>query len=247
MDWRIKDFWKGKDAVFLITAMKENERLTRDLARTLSHQEPALFDGLAPVVYQKLLYCAPFESFEELRRLELQLREVTGLRACYRGIVALDLSEWVGHEQEEYLHITLKYLHDHRHLWKCIFLAGNQELPQIVPLLQTAAQYLRPGVQHLCLFRDMPLLTQYIQASIDITPQACSTLAKCFQEIPGAQNCVLLEQVLGELVSKAANGKVTAQDVAAYLGDDTALLSLIYGKAPGRAETCRCLPNNREV
>lgn len=247
MDHWIKDFWKGKDAVFLITAMKENERLTRDLARALSHQEPALFDGLAPAVYQKLLYCAPFEPFQGLRQLELQLRNATGLRACYRGIVALDLSEWVGHEQEEYLHITLKYLHDHRHLWKCIFLAGNRDLPQITPLLQAAAQYLQPGVQRLCLFRDMPLLAQYIQASINITPKACSMLAKSLQDIPGAQNCAILEQVLGELISKAANGKVTSQDVTAYLADDDALLSLIHGQAPGRTEAGRCLPDSREV
>ena len=119
--WMSCDLWEDADAVFLITGMEENERFAKELAQAQMKVTPERFDGVFPIVYQKMLYTAPFEKFHGLRQLASQIRDATGLRACYRGIVGLDLTDWFGHEQEEYLKITFKFLHDHRQMWKLLF------------------------------------------------------------------------------------------------------------------------------
>lgn len=229
MAWVVDDLWGNKDAIFLITAMKENERLAKELVEAQAAQMPAQFDGLRPIVYQKLLYVPPFEQFRELHRLELQIRDATGLRAYYRGVVALDLSEWFEHEHEEYLSITFKYLHDHRKYWKILFLVGKRTIQDITPMTQITIQYLRLGCQQVCLFQDITLLKSYIQYNVNITHQACNLLAEIFKETPKAQSYVLLNQILDEISSQSAEDKIDYTNLKDYCSDSYSLLSLIKG------------------
>lgn len=230
-NWSIPDLWAGKDAVFLITAMEENERLVRELAHAQTQRTPELFDGLTPVVYRRLPYVAPYETFNELRMLALQIRDAAGLRAEFRGIVALDLSEWLGHETDNYLKVTFKYLHDHRSSWKSLFVAGDADFGRLQWMMQTAAVYLRPRWRQLCLFHDKPLLQQYIAANLSIEPEACQILARLCTEIPAAQNCSVMEQIFGELKS-LSRGCVSCRTLYRYLRDDSSLLVLLNGGIP---------------
>lgn len=230
-NWSIPDLWAGKDAVFLITAMEENERLVRELAHAQTQRTPELFDGLTPVVYRRLPYVAPYESFNELRLLSLQIHDAAGLRAEFRGIVALDLSEWLSHESDNYLKITFKYLHDHRSIWKSLFVAGDADSGRLQFMLQTAAAYLRPRCRQLCLFHDKPLLQQYIAANLSIVPDACRMLAQLCMEIPAVQDCAVMEQIFGELGS-ASRGSVSCRTLQSYLQDDSGLMVLLNGGTP---------------
>lgn len=60
-----------------------------------------------------LPYAPPYEAFDGIRELQLAVRR---MGAFPPEALALDLTEWVGHEEEEWLEITAMYLHDHRHL-----------------------------------------------------------------------------------------------------------------------------------
>lgn len=230
MAWIANDLWNDKDAIFLITAMPENERFAKELVEAQASQFPAQFDGISPIVYQKFLYVPPFEHFKELHRLEMQIQKATGLRAYYRGAVAIDLSEWFGHEDEEYLSITFKYLHDHRKYWKILFLVGSHTISDIIPMVQTVVQYLCLGFQQICLFQDFSLLKNYIEYSVSVTPQAAFLLAKIFQNTSKVQNYVLLNQILSEISIKAAENKIDCNDLKSYFSDDCSLFSLINGK-----------------
>ena len=57
-------------------------------------------------------YVPPYETYKELRRFQLALREA---EEAGRGAVrcSLDLSEWAGHAEEEYCLVPLKWLYDH--------------------------------------------------------------------------------------------------------------------------------------
>ncbi len=224
-NWLSSDLWDGADAVLLCSGMEENERFAQDLARAQERITPEWFDGLSPIVCQKLIYTAPYERFEGLRQLALKIQDSTGLRACFRGIVALDLSEWIGHEQDEYLKITFKYLHDHRQIWRSLFTFGAAEPPQILRMMRAAAPFLRPAVRQLYLFRDKALLQNYLSTQVVIQPKACAQLSEVLMASPILHNCSLAVQILDEL--SAGHSRITLDAVQHYLSRPGNLPSLL--------------------
>ena len=226
-NWLSTNLWDGADAVFLCTGMEENERFIQDLGRAQVQITPEWFHGLIPVVYHKLLYTAPFERFEGLRELVLKTREAAGLNACYQGIAALDLSEWLGHEQEEYLKISLEFLHDHRKDWRILFTFGAAGPDRILRLMQAAAPFLRPSIRQLQLFRNEGLLQDYLtaQSPVLLQPRACDLLSKTLMASPALHNCALVLQILEDLSS--GHSRISCRSVQDYLtrpGSLTALL-----------------------
>lgn len=63
-----------------------------------------------------------------------------------RKLAIIDLSEWLGHENEEYLEVFLKFLHDNTHAsffyFEYVFTVGSASREQCLPLRQLLARYL---------------------------------------------------------------------------------------------------------
>ena len=234
--WMSCDLWENADAVFLITGMEENERFAKELVQTQMKVTPERFDGVFPIVYQKMLYTAPFEKFHGLRQLASQIRDATGLRACYCGIVGLDLTDWFGHEQEEYLKITFKFLHDHRQMWKILFTVGDADVSKIQRMMITAAPYLRLDCRELYLFRDQELLGNYLAGQSGLAPSICKPLAEKLIAIPAAHNCALIGQILTDISAKA--DKVNSATVRNYIHAPGNLLSILEASALPAARSC---------
>ena len=113
-----RPFGKGLHQLSVVsTDLTEAESLIKILAEEEKKRTPQAFAGNEPCVYFKLPYVPPCDPFKELRRLILRIRENTGLRANFRGVVAIEVSDWIGHEREEYFTVLLKYLYDHRAFW----------------------------------------------------------------------------------------------------------------------------------
>ena len=91
-----------KDFILLITGSTDNDYAAERAA-----------DPTIEVVHHKLFYVPMYGDFSELMYLQEKLRGSEyglGRRVC----CAIDISEWIGHEDEEYFIVSLKYLHDHR-------------------------------------------------------------------------------------------------------------------------------------
>ncbi len=57
-----------------------------------------------------LEYCDPSKEMSEINRFAEQLKTAAGFRNEYRGVVAIDLSEWAKHEREENFILFLEYM-----------------------------------------------------------------------------------------------------------------------------------------
>ena len=88
------------------TDLTEPEALVERLAEQAFQKHPERFRGRQPYAFCRVRYVPPCERFPELRRLILCVKEVTGLRAEFRGIMAAEVSEWLGREEEEYFTAT---------------------------------------------------------------------------------------------------------------------------------------------
>lgn len=92
-------------------------------------------------VFYRLKYEKPEESFTGLRRLILAIRNKTGMRSRYKGIVGIDITAWKGHESEEYFHIVEKYLYDNCDEWKLVFICSNYSDQEFAELQYHCVNY----------------------------------------------------------------------------------------------------------
>lgn len=96
----------------LDTDINEPELLVRTIAVSAFKEQEELFLGDSPYVFVRLRYTPPYEKNMELKKLITQIRQASGLRSEFRGMIFIDPSEYKGHEGEEFFVILLKYLYD---------------------------------------------------------------------------------------------------------------------------------------
>lgn len=75
----------------------------------------------------KLDYCEPGSNFTELYRLIDSINAAAGFRNEYRGIIRINIDEWVGHHKEKYFIDFLTFLQKNTDLWMVILSISNTE------------------------------------------------------------------------------------------------------------------------
>lgn len=75
----------------------------------------------------KLEYCEPDSNFSELYRLIDSINAAAGFRNEYRGIIRINIDEWVGHHEEKHFIDFLQFLENNTSLWMVILTISNTE------------------------------------------------------------------------------------------------------------------------
>lgn len=73
----------------------------------------------------KLDYCEPDSEFSELHRLIDSINAAAGFRNEYRGIIRININEWVGHHKEKHFIDFLNFLQKNTSLWMVILTISN--------------------------------------------------------------------------------------------------------------------------
>lgn len=220
----------------LWTDLTEPEALVAHLARQQQRQHPERFGGKQPYAFFRVRYAPPCERFPELRRLILCVKEVTGLRAEFRGIVAAEVSEWLNHETEEYFTVLLKYLYDHRDIWHGWLVVRDCPEGQMVRFLSACVVYLTPRVLDQRLYRDPERLERLLRARFhqngrEAPPEAARLLTEALlsPRLAQGRSLTVLERVVEEVVEAgAADGAETMRN---YLNRTDTLVALLAGEA----------------
>ncbi len=81
-----------------------------------------LMDFLGDVKFFQFLlgYCPPDDDFEEIRRLMREVKHAAGFRSVYKGIVHIDVGEWLGHSDEKHFIELLNYLAENSKDWMIV-------------------------------------------------------------------------------------------------------------------------------
>lgn len=220
------------------TDLTESESLLKKIAGEEQEANPGMFAGLSPCVYFKMPYVQPCENFRELRKLILRIRENTGLRADYRGIVAIEATEWIGHEREEYFTIVLKFLFDHRDIWRSAMILNDCRQQQLQRFVSACARYVMPKLIDLPLFRDGDALRGLIRAefqkhSTNISLPAAGLLAEAMAkpELKEVRSLAFLERTVREIIScNDFRPQVTKTRIENYLLEPDTTLTLLAGQ-----------------
>jgi hypothetical protein len=189
-------------------------------------------------------YIPPCESFGELRKLILRIRENTGLRAHFRGVVAIEVTQWLGHENEEYFTVLLKYLYDHRDLWQGALVLTSCTEAQARRFLTACAGIVTPRLFDAGLFSRGDRLREVIRRECAGQGKILSregaellTAALTDPKLHRARSLSLIRRTAEELAAAAPADNIRPEDVREYLAHPDSLLTMLAGRvlAPERS------------
>lgn len=232
-------FQMGNHQLTIInTDLVEAEALIKDLAEQERLTRPKSFAGLVACVYFKMPYVRPCDGFGELRELIRCVYENTGLRANYNGIVAIEATEWIGHERELYFTIILKYLYEQRNIWQSAIILKNCPPSKMLCFVSACSRYMKPWVEELKLFESASSLGCIIQAEfqkknirINRTAEAMLAEAMVRPELKDGRSLTFIERVVDEIISSNGNrSQITVDKIRDYLLDSYSNIALMAGK-----------------
>ena len=236
-------FPQGKLTI-LCTDLREPESLILRLAEDAQAQDPARFTGKKVGVFFRLNYVPPYEKFQGLRMLLLRVKEAKGLRAEFRGVVAIDVTEWLGHEREEFFTVILKYLYDHRSSWISSFVLCDSTETQQRKLAVACAAYISPVMEDISLFSRKDRLARMLQLRFHAT--GClilrSTLNRLTEmiaapELAQVRSLALLDRIVEDLAAMSVQKKVVnIETVQKYLADPYSTLTMLMGRSEYKEE-----------
>lgn len=90
-----------------------------------------------------LNYCSPEQSFGELQRFMDAVQNAAGFRSEFRGVVCVDINEWIEHYEEKHFVGFLELLACHREDWLIVLSVREHDEKLIQKLYSYLSSYLR--------------------------------------------------------------------------------------------------------
>lgn len=194
----------GKDFTFILTGMKDNDTVVENYVRSHGFKE-------AKCVQYKLEYTPPYQNFIGVSYFEriTQYRPFTD-PIQKKAVAIIDLSEWIGHENEEYLEIFCKFLHDYDwsfYQYEYVFTAGDADRMKIKELYGLISEYLCEGniVEDRTMIDEKSMIT-YLMSTFPVNKTLATKLSHIFvsNKIRGY---VQLNMVMNDFVDRMQSAK----------------------------------------
>lgn len=222
------------DFVVFLCGVDDSMSLAQDFLTRTRKEIPT-------VIPFKLLYTPPYQGFHGIRNYQLQTR-YRPFRSHPRkeAVVILDLSEWLGHEQDDYLLYFLKYLHDAEGFYEPEFVVttGCAAKEDVRKLYCLVSRYLGTGaVAEDRTLVDREALSAWLKAAYPMEREAAECLAEVLLRKP-IPSLDWVQTITVELMQRVnRKGTVTVQQLAkAVPGSKLELLCGASGDAFRRRE-----------
>lgn len=113
---------------FILQKTGTTDSIIKQISTEAKDLSPDLFDAEVQCFDFILHYQPPYINFTELKRLQSEAIKHTRFKDEYHGFIAIDISEWKDHFDDEFFTIILTFLNDMSDSWKYIFLLDNERL-----------------------------------------------------------------------------------------------------------------------
>lgn len=222
----------------ITTDLAQPESFMKALAAEEQTHRPDSFTGSQPCVFYSFPYVPPCEPFQELRRLILRIRENTGLQAHFRGVLAIEVSQWLGHTEEEYFTALLAFLYDHPNFDRIALCPGECSPGQLQSLLADCSLFMTPHHIHAGVFEDRQVLQGMLRRELArkeraATREALALLGAALEkkELKSARSLTLLQRVAEDLAAlEQSDRSIRLETVRNYLLDPCSTPSLLAHK-----------------
>lgn len=227
--------WKIKNAYVLVTELSENERMIQEFAENARNVSPNDFVGERLYVYHKMNYIEPYKEFNELKKLQVAVKSATGMRANFKGIVAIDVQEWLGHFKEEYFLVTLKFFYDQlQHGWRYVFTLGNNDREDCKDIVLLLARYFKPYIVEVTPFGCEGILEKYVQKYMEETGKVFTrdtqkkfvTLLLSIQDNE-LKDLELIKNIVNDIAESTNKKIIGSRELKMYLTQGDSLVNLL--------------------
>ncbi len=113
-----------------------------------------------------LNYCSPGEPFTELQRLSDEVNNAAGFRNEFKGIVHININEWVEHFEEKHFISLMEYLSSNSDKWLIVLTAYSEDSKALHNLNAFLSMYLRIERIKLSLPKTEELF-EYIESNLN--------------------------------------------------------------------------------
>ena len=110
-------------------------------------------------------YCSPDSSFRELLRLFDEVGAAAGFRNEFRGIIRIDIDEWIDHYEEKHFIDFMEYLSANDEKWFIILSVTPKDKKKLHNLKAFVSMYMRFEEIHLSLPKTEDLFG-YIESTL---------------------------------------------------------------------------------
>ncbi len=105
-----------------------NSKLLHLISEYLESKENLMsFYGDVKFIEFNLEYCSPGENFKELYRLIESIESAAGFRSEFKGIIRVNVDEWIGHHKEKHFIDFLEFLQMNTAYWFVFITISNTD------------------------------------------------------------------------------------------------------------------------
>lgn len=196
---------------FIIIKSDNTDLIIEELSNEAADLVPNCFDAELKCFDFILHYQPPYSDFTELKRLQAEAIKNTRFKDEYHGFIAVDISEWANHFDEEFFVISLAFLGDMSDSWKYIFLVDDENA------LKSASQAF---VQIIPDMRVLSIKNKSI-SKINFPESLSDELSKTHKKTFAPSAKKLLQSVFNAGVHTKNDTANSAKDIAAYFFNET--------------------------
>lgn len=206
--------------VLLVTGISGNDSVLKRFVENKPH------------ICYRLPYTSPYKEFCGIKQfqLEAKYRPFEDSTDAFK-YAAIDLSEWEGHETEEYLEIFMKFIHDYTGYFnfKYIFITGCIEKGHIKNLSHLLHRFL--GVGEVLMdktFMDEKVMSTYIANKYNVEKSASKRLASCFLA-DGIGGYAELEMIMQDTRNRVkSKNQIDMEDIQTLVNTKLSKLHSLY-------------------
>ena len=202
--------------------------------------------GENPVMI-KVDYSAIFEKFSGIRGIQLAVRRHDPLG---RGVkdICIDITDYVDHEKEEYFHVTLKYLYDHRAKWHYIFVVRSGFDNRVRRLYATIRAYMKGSITlDLAPSGEDELVRRIRRCGFEAEAAKALAEALADESFSCCRTDSFITDIASEITPTSASCMVSLPALCRYAANPSSTLSVIGGEKAAEIITSHLKEGERTV
>lgn len=183
--------------------------------------------GVAGIVHHKLTYVPVYGEFNQIRKFQLKVRRspyAMGRKIC----AAIDISDWIGHETEEYFVASVKYFHDHSDRMSFVFTVSEGKKADIQNMYVMLRMYMHGTMSIDETFLNVGALAEYIETR-SAESDAAMLLAEVLMNdsMKPLRTYPVIKSICSDIAELSSADKISVDDVKKYLSSESSLMYLI--------------------
>lgn len=206
-----------------------------------------LSDIIENHMFFTLSYVPPYEKLD-LGKLQIAERE----QNIYGEpiTIIINLSEWLGHEKEDYFIISTKFFYDMRSRWKYIFTINSKNADAIKDMFIIFRSYKMFGSLELDVnWETQESLKKHINKDFDWSLESASLFAKILfsPDFDNYKTDLFIETVSEEIRRTQGCGKITTDEFESYLKFENGIVSLLCEENISKFDFIKGVTNNYDT